>query len=267
MDTFIHYAMGATHHAMEDSGLKVTPENAERVAVVIGSGIGGLPLIESQHRRVWEGGPDRFSPFFIPGLIANMTSGQVSIKYGAKGPNLATVHRLRDRRARDRRGVSHDPARRRGRDDRGRRGGGHHAVRRRRVRSMQAMSTRNDEPQRARVRSTRDATASSSARVPASSCSRSWDARRARRAHLRGGGGLRHDGRRLSHDGTRSGGRRGRARHDRRPARRGARTPDGSTTSTPTGRRRPTTTSSRRSRSSASSASTRGRSRSPPRSR
>ncbi len=91
MDTFIHYGMGATHYAMEDSGFRVTPENAERVAVVIGSGIGGLPLIESQHRRVWEGGPDRFSPFFIPGLIANMTSGQVSIKYGAKGPNLATV--------------------------------------------------------------------------------------------------------------------------------------------------------------------------------
>ncbi|MGH9440923.1 MAG: beta-ketoacyl-ACP synthase II [Thermoanaerobaculia bacterium] len=91
MDTFIHYGMGATHFAMEDSGFRVTPENAERVAVVIGSGIGGLPLIESQHRRVWEGGPDRFSPFFIPGLIANMTSGQVSIKYGAKGPNLATV--------------------------------------------------------------------------------------------------------------------------------------------------------------------------------
>lgn len=91
MDTFIHYGMGATHYAMEDSGFRVTPENATRVAVVIGSGIGGLPLIESQHRRVWEGGPDRFSPFFIPGLIANMTAGQVSIKYGAKGPNLATV--------------------------------------------------------------------------------------------------------------------------------------------------------------------------------
>jgi 3-oxoacyl-[acyl-carrier-protein] synthase II len=91
MDTFIHYGMGATHYAMEDSGFQITPENAERVAVVIGSGIGGLPLIESQHRRVWEGGPDKFSPFFIPGLIANMTAGQVSIKYGAKGPNLATV--------------------------------------------------------------------------------------------------------------------------------------------------------------------------------
>ena len=91
MDTFIHYGMGAAHYAMEDSGFRVTPENAERVAVVIGSGIGGLPLIESQHKRVWEGGPDKFSPFFIPGLIANMTAGQVSIKYGAKGPNLATV--------------------------------------------------------------------------------------------------------------------------------------------------------------------------------
>jgi len=91
MDSFILYGMGATHHALEDSGFRITPDNAERVAVVIGSGIGGLPLIESQHRRVWEGGPDRFSPFFIPGLIANMTAGQVSIKYGAKGPNLATV--------------------------------------------------------------------------------------------------------------------------------------------------------------------------------
>jgi 3-oxoacyl-[acyl-carrier-protein] synthase II len=91
MDTFIHYGMGASHYALEDAGFTITPENAERVAVVIGSGIGGLPLIESQHRRVWEGGPDRFSPFFIPGLIANMTAGQVSIKYGAKGPNLATV--------------------------------------------------------------------------------------------------------------------------------------------------------------------------------
>ena len=91
MDTFILYGMGASHYALEDAGFRVTPENAERVAVVIGSGIGGLPLIESQHRRVWEGGPDRFSPFFIPGLIANMTAGQVSIKYGAKGPNLATV--------------------------------------------------------------------------------------------------------------------------------------------------------------------------------
>jgi len=91
MDTFIHYGMGAAHFAMEDSAFQVTPENAERVAVVIGSGIGGLPLIEIQHKKVLENGPGRISPFFIPGLIANMTAGQVSIKYGAKGPNLATV--------------------------------------------------------------------------------------------------------------------------------------------------------------------------------
>jgi 3-oxoacyl-[acyl-carrier-protein] synthase II len=91
MDTFIQYGMAASQFAMEDSGLRVTADNAERVAVVIGSGIGGLPLIESQHRRVLEGGPDKISPFFIPGLIANMTAGQVSIRYGAKGPNLATV--------------------------------------------------------------------------------------------------------------------------------------------------------------------------------
>lgn len=91
MDSFIHYGMGAAHFAMEDSGFQVTAENAERVAVVIGSGIGGLPLIEAQHKKVLENGPGRISPFFIPGLIANMTAGQVSIKYGAKGPNLATV--------------------------------------------------------------------------------------------------------------------------------------------------------------------------------
>lgn len=91
MDLFIHYGLAAAQFAIEDSGLRITPENAERVAVVIGSGIGGLPLIENQHKKVWEGGPDRFSPFFIPGLIANMVAGQVSIRYGAKGPNLATV--------------------------------------------------------------------------------------------------------------------------------------------------------------------------------
>jgi 3-oxoacyl-[acyl-carrier-protein] synthase II len=66
MDTFIHYGMGAAHFAMEDAGMPVTDANRDRFATVVGSGIGGLPLIESQHRRVWEGGPDRFSPFFIP---------------------------------------------------------------------------------------------------------------------------------------------------------------------------------------------------------
>ena len=90
-DTFIHYAVAAAKEAMTDSGLAVTPENAERVGVCIGSGIGGLPLIEETHRIVLEKGPRRISPFFIPGLIVNMCSGLVSIQTGAKGPNSATA--------------------------------------------------------------------------------------------------------------------------------------------------------------------------------
>jgi 3-oxoacyl-[acyl-carrier-protein] synthase II len=91
MDTFIHYAMGAAHFAMEDSGLPVTDENRERTAVVIGSGIGGLPLIEATQKDYLQRGTRAISPFFITGLIANEAAGNVSIKYGLKGPNLATV--------------------------------------------------------------------------------------------------------------------------------------------------------------------------------
>ncbi len=89
MDTFIHYALGATDMALEDSGLKINHLNAPRVGVFIGSGIGGLPFIERQHKILLESGPRRISPFFIPGLIVNLASGQVSIRYGAKGPNSA----------------------------------------------------------------------------------------------------------------------------------------------------------------------------------
>jgi 3-oxoacyl-[acyl-carrier-protein] synthase II len=88
-DVFIHFALGAAHFALTDSGLEIGPDNAERVGVIIGSGIGGLPLIERTHATLLEKGPGRISPFFIPGLIVNMASGQVSIKYGAKGPNTA----------------------------------------------------------------------------------------------------------------------------------------------------------------------------------
>jgi 3-oxoacyl-[acyl-carrier-protein] synthase II len=88
-DTFIHYALAATRFALEDAGLKIDDSNGDRVGVVIGSGIGGLPLIESMHRTLLEKGPDRVSPFFIPGLIVNMAAGQVSIHYGARGPNTA----------------------------------------------------------------------------------------------------------------------------------------------------------------------------------
>jgi 3-oxoacyl-[acyl-carrier-protein] synthase II len=88
-DLFIHYALAASRFAMEDAGLTVSEANADRVGVIIGSGIGGLPLIEATHRVLVERGPSRVSPFFIPGLIVNMAAGQVSIHYGARGPNTS----------------------------------------------------------------------------------------------------------------------------------------------------------------------------------
>ena len=89
MDLFIHYALAAADMAMKDAAYTVTPAEAERVGVYIGSGIGGLPSIERQHSALLSEGPRRISPFFIIGLIVNMASGQVSIRYGAKGPNQA----------------------------------------------------------------------------------------------------------------------------------------------------------------------------------
>lgn len=91
MDVFIHYGMAAGIQAIKDSGIVVTPENAERIGVNIGSGIGGLPMIEDTHNTYLEGGPRKISPFFIPGTIINMISGNLSIMYGLKGPNLAMV--------------------------------------------------------------------------------------------------------------------------------------------------------------------------------
>jgi 3-oxoacyl-[acyl-carrier-protein] synthase II len=91
MDRFIHLAMGAAMMAAEDAGLKVTPENAERVGVIIGSGIGGLNSIEYYHSVLLEKGHRRISPFFIPMLIINLASGNVSIQLGAKGPNSSVV--------------------------------------------------------------------------------------------------------------------------------------------------------------------------------
>ena len=91
MDTFIHYAMAAAQFAMEDSGLPVRDDNRERIAVVIGSGIGGLPIIEETQKRYLQSGPRVISPFFITALIANEAAGNVSIRYGLKGPNLSTV--------------------------------------------------------------------------------------------------------------------------------------------------------------------------------
>lgn len=91
MDTFIHYGMAAGMQAMQDSGLEVTEANAEHIGVLVGSGIGGLPMIEQTHAELTNRGPRRISPFFVPASIINMISGHLSIKYGLKGPNLAIV--------------------------------------------------------------------------------------------------------------------------------------------------------------------------------
>ncbi len=94
MDTFVHFGIAAGMQAIQDSGLEAAAENGldlERVGVSIGSGIGGLPNIESQHKALLDGGPRKVSPFFVPSTIINMISGNLSIKFGFKGPNVCTV--------------------------------------------------------------------------------------------------------------------------------------------------------------------------------
>jgi len=91
VDAFIHYGIAAASEAIKDAGLEAHPKNAERIGVNVGSGIGGLPLIEETHKAMIEGGPRKISPFFIPGAIINMISGNLSIMYGFKGPSLAMV--------------------------------------------------------------------------------------------------------------------------------------------------------------------------------
>ena len=91
MDRFIHFGLVAGMEAFKDSGIEVTDQNAERIGVNIGSGIGGLPMIEDTHNDYLGGGPRKISPFFIPGSIINMISGNLSIMFGLKGPNLAMV--------------------------------------------------------------------------------------------------------------------------------------------------------------------------------
>lgn len=91
MDTFIHFAIAAAQDAMDNAGLQVTPEIATRVGTYIGSGIGGFSIIEREHTKLLQGGPGKISPFFIPATIINLASGNVSIRFGAKGPNSATA--------------------------------------------------------------------------------------------------------------------------------------------------------------------------------
>jgi len=91
MDTFIHYGVVAAAEAIADAGLEVTEENAPRMGVAIGSGIGGLPGIEKGHNSYLDGGPRKISPFFVPSNIINMISGNLSVMYGLQGPNIAVV--------------------------------------------------------------------------------------------------------------------------------------------------------------------------------
>jgi 3-oxoacyl-[acyl-carrier-protein] synthase II len=149
MARFIHFALAATHEAMEMSGLKVTDAISDRVGVHIGSGIGGFDIIEREHSAMLQGGPRKISPFFIPAAIINLAAGQVSIKYGAKGPNEATAtacttsaHSIGDAY----RIIQRDDA------DVMIAGGAEAAITPMGVggfAAMRALSTRNDEPERA----------------------------------------------------------------------------------------------------------------------
>jgi 3-oxoacyl-[acyl-carrier-protein] synthase II len=148
-DTFIHYAVAAAQMAVDDAGLDTRKEDGDRVGVIIGSGIGGLPLIEEMHKKLLERGPSRVSPFFIPGLIVNLASGQISIRFGCKGPSSAPAtacatgaHAIGD----SARVIRHDDA------DVMFAGGSEAVITPLAVggfAAMRALSTRNDEPQRA----------------------------------------------------------------------------------------------------------------------
>lgn len=148
-DGFIHYAVAATDMALEQSGLVIDEANANRVGVVIGSGIGGFPMIEENHEKLLHRGPKKVSPFFIPGSIINMCSGLVSIRTGAKGPNMATctacatsAHAIADAMLYIRHGYA----------DAIIAGGSEAVITPMPVAgfsSMRALSTRNDDPERA----------------------------------------------------------------------------------------------------------------------
>jgi 3-oxoacyl-[acyl-carrier-protein] synthase II len=149
MDIFIQFAVAAAQFAMDDAGLKVTPDIADHVGVFIASGIGGFTTIEREHRELIAGGPRRISPFFIPSTIINLAAGQVSIRFGARGPNLATctactasAHAV---------GEAYEIIKR-GDADVMIAGGSEAAITPMGVggfAAMRALSTRNDEPQRA----------------------------------------------------------------------------------------------------------------------
>ncbi|MBW1729926.1 MAG: beta-ketoacyl-ACP synthase II [Deltaproteobacteria bacterium] len=148
-DIFVHYAVASARMAMEDSGLKIEPKNCHKVGCILGSGLGGLEMLEHYHKVLLDRGPRRISPFFIPGMIANMAPGQIAIEFGARGPNLsietacaASAHAVGESFRLIREGIADAMIT-----------GGSEAV----VTplalggfcSMRALSTRNDEPEKA----------------------------------------------------------------------------------------------------------------------
>jgi len=149
MDVFIQYAIAASQYAVDDAGLSIGDGNRDRTGVFIASGIGGFSTIEREHRALLEGGPRRISPFFIPASIINLASGQVSIRFGARGPNSATctacsasAHAIGDAYHIIRRGDA----------DAMIAGGSEAAITPMGIggfAAMRALSTRNDEPERA----------------------------------------------------------------------------------------------------------------------
>ena len=184
MDVFIQYAMAASTFALQDAGMDLERPLGPRAGVFIASGIGGFTTIEREHRALLKGGPRKISPFFIPSAIINLAAGQVSIRFGARGPNSATctacsasAHAIGDAGEMVRRGTADVMIA----------GGSEASITPMGVggfAAMRALSTRNDEPQRASRHSTRTATGSSSARVPVCSFWRSWSMpARAERPH------------------------------------------------------------------------------------
>jgi 3-oxoacyl-[acyl-carrier-protein] synthase II len=168
MDTFIHFGMAAGIQALRDAGLDGPQADAERIGVNIGSGIGGLPMIEDTHNDFLAGGPRKISPFFIPGTISNMISGNLSIMFGLKGPNIAVVTACTTGLARHRPVGAHDRVRRCRRDGLRRRRIHHFTAGDRRLCLAQACPPATTIRPPPPVPGTRTATASSWAKAPAS---------------------------------------------------------------------------------------------------
>ena len=200
MDIFIQYAVAASQFAMDDAGLTITPELSTRAGVFIASGIGGFTTIEREHKALLEGGPRKISPFFIPSAIINLAAGQVSIRFGAKGPNSATctacsasAHAIGDAFEIIKRGDADVMIA----------GGSEAAITPMGIGgfgALRALSTRNDEPQRASRPFDKDRDGFIVGEGSGVLILEEYElAQGARRADLRRAGRLRHVRRRVSH--------------------------------------------------------------------